>query len=42
MHAAVGALPAARAAARWGLAVLAAGVQDLPDNWTRFAVVTRR
>ena len=38
----VGALASRLAADRWGLAVLAAEVQDLADNWTRFVVVTRR
>ncbi|WP_284348070.1 prephenate dehydratase domain-containing protein [Roseisolibacter agri] len=39
---AVGALASRLAAERWGLVVLAAEVQDLADNWTRFVVVTRR
>lgn len=38
---AVGALASRLAAERWGLAVLASGVQDAVDNWTRFAVVAR-
>ena len=38
----LGALASRLAAERWGLAVLAAGVQDVADNWTRFAVVARR
>ena len=39
---AAAALASRLAAERWGLAVLAPDVQDLPDNWTRFAVVARR
>ena len=38
----VGALASRLAAERWGLAVLAEGIQDLADNWTRFVVATRR
>lgn len=38
----VGALASRLAAERWGLAVLAPDVQDVPDNWTRFVVVARR
>jgi prephenate dehydratase len=37
----VGALASRLAAEHWGLDVLAAGVQDVADNWTRFVVVTR-
>jgi prephenate dehydratase len=35
----VGALASRLAAERWGLIVLAADVQDVEDNWTRFVVV---
>ena len=38
---AVGAIASALAAERWGLTVLARGVQDVADNWTRFVVVAR-
>jgi prephenate dehydratase len=38
----VGALASRLAGERWGLDVVAADVQDVADNWTRFVVVTRR
>ncbi len=39
--AAIGAIASELAAARYGLEVLARGVQDVPHNWTRFAVLVR-
>lgn len=38
----VGAIAADAAAARYGLDVLARQIQDVPDNWTRFVVVSAR
>jgi prephenate dehydratase len=37
-----GAIASAMAAERYGLEVLARGVQDVPLNWTRFQVMQRR
>jgi prephenate dehydratase len=37
---AVGAVASRLAAERWGLTVLAADVQDVAENWTRFVVVS--
>lgn len=40
-RASLAALASPVAASHWGLDVLARDVQDVPDNWTRFAVVER-